>query len=243
MPGMRYAVFEKCPVFGGMVESANVEEIARRPGIRRAFVVEGGDDLRGLLSGVAIVADQWWVANQARESLRVTWNEGATAAESSDGFARRAAELFGGPPATILRADGDANGAMAGAATRVEAEYRYPFIAHAPLEPQNATAWWHDGRMEMWAPTQTPERGRAMVASTLGIPESDVTLHLTRMGGGFGRRLSNDYLVEAAWIAREVGEPVKLLWTREDDMRHDFYRPAGFHRLEAGLDSAGRLVA
>lgn len=242
LPGMLYAVFEKCPVFGGRAVRANVEEIRALPGIRHAFVVEE-DAGNGLASGVAIVADHWWVANRARDALDVTWEEGPTASESSEGYAAAAAELFGQEPAQVLREDGDAASALAGAARRVEAEYSYPFIAHAPLEPQNCTAWWRDGRMELWAPTQTPERGRSMVAGALGIEENAVTLHLTRIGGGFGRRLQNDYVVEAARIAREVDAPVKLLWTREDDTGHDFYRPAGFHRLEAGLDGGGRVVA
>jgi isoquinoline 1-oxidoreductase beta subunit len=245
LPGMLHAVYQKCPVFGGRVRSANLDEVRQAPGVTHAFVLEGGDSLRGLLSGVAIVGENWWLVNQARENvLRVEWDEGPTASQSSEGFRARADELFAAAPERTLRSDGDFQGAFDAAPHRAEAEYEYPFIAHAPLEPQNCTARFEDGRLELWAPTQTPERGRGMVAETLGIGEEDVTLHLTRIGGGFGRRLYNDWLVEAGAIARELeGTPVKLLWTREDDMRHDFYRPGGYHRLQGGVDDAGRLVA
>lgn len=244
LPGMKYAVFEKCPVFGGKVRAANLEEIRSEPGVLQAFVVEGGDDLAGLLGGVAIVADSWWAAHRARQKLRVTWDEGSTASQSSDWFAQKAAELFRQPPHRTLRRDGDVEAALRGAYRVVEAEYSYPFLAHAPLEPMNCTAWFRGGELEIWAPTQTPERGRALVSRTLGIPPEKITIHLTRSGGGFGRRLNNDYMVEAAWIARQAeGTPIKLLWSREDDIRHDFYRPAGFHRLAGGVDRKGRLVA
>jgi isoquinoline 1-oxidoreductase subunit beta len=243
VPGMLYAVFAKSPVFGGSVVSANLDVIKSQPGIRDAFIVRGGDVFNGLCSGVAIVATNWWLADKARDKLEVVWEEGATASQSTAGFAKQAADLSAQAPATKVFSEGDVAQALASSARRLEAAYSYPFIAHATLEPQNCTAHFHDGKAEIWAPTQNPDAGRKIVAKTLGITDADITIHMIRCGGGFGRRLMNDYMVEAVWISKQVGAPVKLVWNRQDDLQHDFYRPAGYHFFKAGLDDAGNLKA
>jgi isoquinoline 1-oxidoreductase beta subunit len=243
LPGMLYATFLKAPVFAAKVAKVDLAAAKAVPGVRDAFIVEGGTALEGLLPGVVVVADSWWTARKGRNALEVTWADHPTATQSSTVFAAKAAELAKQPAHRTLRKDGDVDAALAGAAKVVKAAYDYPFIAHATLEPQNCTAAWKEGKVEIWAPAQNPEDGRQLVAKTLGISQDDVTIHFTRSGGGFGRRLMNDFMVEAAWIAKTVGAPVKLVWTREDDMQHDFYRPAGWHNLSAGLDAKGDLVA
>ncbi len=243
LPGMRFAVYDKSPAFGAKVLSANLDVVKAQPGVHDAFIIEGTDDLRGLMPGVAIVAESTWAAFSARKHLKVVWKEGPVATESWDGYAAQAVALSRQPGANVLRKDGDAPAVLAGAQRKVEAAYSYPFISHASIEPQNATAWWRGGTLEIWAPTQNPGFGQSLIATTLSIPKDKIVVHITRSGGGFGRRLSADYMVEAAAIAQKVDAPVKLVWSREDDLRHDHFRAGGFHYLRGALDAEGRLVA
>ena len=270
--GTLSAVFEKCPVFRGKVVSANLDEVKRLPGVKHVFIVEAAgqpNNNNSLNSGVAIVADSWWLANDARRTLKVTWDEGPTAVESTTGYLDQCKEMAarivdtppappapaapGGPPApagaTVI---GNVDAAFKTAAKIVEAEYYFPLLSHAPLEPQNSTAHYtRDGRLEIWSPSQIPSLQHPALGA--GIPVTNITMHLVQAGGGFGRRLVSEYDAEVSRIAKVVSDeriaaglptvPVKLLWTREDDMAHDQYRPAGAHYFKAGLDASGKLVA
>jgi isoquinoline 1-oxidoreductase beta subunit len=242
LPGMLYATYEKCPVFGGKVVSANVDAIKALPGVKDCFVIEGTSNLGGLVPGVAIVADSTWAAFSARKQLKVTWDEGKHAGDSWDAFTAKAAEIAKQPGSNVVFKEGDVDGAFGGAAKTIEAAYSYPFISHTSIEPQNCTAWFKDGAFEVWAPSQNPGGGQSAIVSQFNVPKEKVTVHLTRSGGGFGRRLSNDYILEVAAIAQKVNAPVKLTWTREDDMRHDQYRAGGFHFLKGGIDAKGKIV-
>ena len=241
LPGMVYASYSKCPATGGRVREANLDEIRALPGVLDAFAIEGNDVVTEVMPGVAIIGNSTWATQQARASLRVDWDESEASTDSWSSLAEQARALSGQKGSATVRDFGNVDRAFEAADRTLEAFYSYPFVSHAPLEPQNCTAWYRDGEIEIWAPSQTPQRAIQNVAGVLGIPEEKVTLHQTRIGGGFGRRLMNDYVCEVAAIAREVGAPVKLQWAREDDMAHDFYRPGGFHALKASLDGAGKL--
>lgn len=242
LPGMLYAVLESCPVPGGRFKSANLDRIKALPGVRDAFVLEGGDEPTGVVPSVVIVAESTWGAMSARRQLQVAWDESDMSAHSTAAYDARAAEL-GAKPGREMRKDGDVDAAFTSAKAVVKSAYSYPFLSHATLEPQNCTAQMQGDAIEIWAPTQAPAGGLDLVARTLKIPKEKITLHMTRIGGGFGRRLMNDYMAQTAAIAQRINAPVKLTWTREDDMRHDFYRPAGWHFLEGAIDTGGRIAA
>ncbi|QGP78853.1 xanthine dehydrogenase family protein molybdopterin-binding subunit [Sphingobium sp. CAP-1] len=244
MPNMLYAVLETCPAHGGTFKSANLDAVKALPGVAHILTVKGDGTPESGYDGVAILSKSWWTANQARETLKVDWDMSAVSSFSTQAYAAQAAEKRKGKADGDIVRTGDIATAFAAAAKTVSADYDYPFLAHGTLEPQNCTALFKDGGIEIWAPTQNPEGGRALVAKALGLPPEKVRINFTRIGGGFGRRLMNDYMVQAASIAAQLpGVPVKLLWTRQQDIQRDFYRPAGWHGFRAALDKGGRLTA
>jgi isoquinoline 1-oxidoreductase beta subunit len=244
LPGMLHAVYHKCPAWGGRPLTTNIDAIKALPGVKDAFVLEGTANLYGLRPGVAIIADSTWAAFSARKQLRVTWDEGKVAETGWNDYVAKARELSTKPGEQVIRKDGDVAAVFQQPGVKIhEAEYIYPFAAHLCLEPMNCTAHWHEGRMELWAPTQNPQWGRTAIAELLKLPPESITVNLTRAGGAFGRRWIPDFMLEAAAIAQRVKAPVKLTWSREDDMGHDMMRAGGLHFLKAAVDARGKLVA
>jgi isoquinoline 1-oxidoreductase beta subunit len=243
LPDMVYASFTKCPAAGGKVKSFNVEEIKALPGVIDAFVVEGNGKPTEVMPGVAIVGKDTWTVFQAKGKLKIDWDESEASKDSTTEFSARAKKLAPAFPKKTDTDVGNVDNSFAQAAKTVEAYYEYPFAAHAPMEPQNTTAHWHDGIIEIWTPTQQPNRAIPSLTALAGVKEEKVVIHQTRAGGGFGRRLVNDYGCEAAAIAMKLNRPVKLQWTREDDFAHDFYRPAGYHQFKGAIDKSGKLDA
>ena len=190
-----------------------------------------------------MVADSWWAAQNARKKLTVVWDEGPVASQSSKGFAALAAQLSSQAPEKVLQKTGDVDAAFASAAKVVEGQYHFPFLAHACLEPMNSTVHIQDGRVEAWVPSQSPSGAVSLIAQMAGVKPADVTVHSTRSGGGFGRRAALDFVAEAVAIAQRVRAPVKLLWSREDDIRQDDYREAGYNAMKGAVDADGKIVA
>ena len=254
VPGMLVASVERSPVYGGTPRRFNASEVKSAPRVRAVFELKsihlthqfgetsGPGSRNYSCAGVAVVADSTWAALEARKLLKVEWNETPSAAESTASLREKMLRLTS-QPCPVIRNDGDFEKAHAAASKKIEAAYELPFLAHATMEPMNCAAHFRDGECELWAPTQVPAAAADSVAQALGIPRDRVKVHITFIGGGFGRRLIQDYAVEAALISREAGAPVQVVWTREDDIRHDFYRPAAYHAFRAGLDDRGNLLS
>ncbi len=250
LPGMKYASIAKCPSVGGKAKSFNAEEIKKLPGILDAFIVEGTPPVTdvmktGVLPGVAIIGKSTWAVFSARKALKIEWDTRTASKDSWTDFVKQASALASKTQGeVVVKTKGDVDLALAAAKTHnktVEAFYQFGFVSHAQLEPQNTVAWFKDGAVELWAPMQLPDP--AVVAAAADVPADRVKLNQMRVGGGFGRRLMNDFVCEAAYLSRRVEGPVQVVWSREDDMRHDAYRVGGFMGYRAGLDAQGKLSA
>ena len=232
-PGLLVAVVARSPVFGGKVNSFDAAKAKAVPGVKHVVQIS---------SGVAVVADGYWSAKKGRDALTVTWDEGPTGSVSSASIA----QLFGQKAeqaGAVARHDGDAQAALPSAAAKVDAAYELPFLAHATMEPMNCTAHVRPDGVDIWAPTQFQTGAQGLGAGVGGVPPEKVSVHTTYLGGGFGRRFELDFIQEALEASKATGAPVKVIWSREDDIRNAQYRPASYHRMQAGLDASGQPVA
>jgi isoquinoline 1-oxidoreductase subunit beta len=242
MPGMQYAVIARCPVFGGKVKSFDAVKTKAIPGVRDVITIDAVGKGAFSAGGVVVLADNSWAAIQGRNALKIVWDEGPDAGESTETLHKQFLENAA-KPAKVVRNDGDADGALAGSAKKIEAAYEFPFAPHASMEPLNCAVHIRPDGAEAWVPTQAPQWAQDVIAGVSGLPHESVTVHTTLMGGGFGRRYQADFVMEAAQVAKATGKPVMVLWTREDDMQHDFYRPASYHKFSGAIDSDGKLAA
>ncbi|MEQ1757122.1 MAG: xanthine dehydrogenase family protein molybdopterin-binding subunit [Vicinamibacterales bacterium] len=232
-PGMLVARVVRCPVFGGKVASVNADKAKAVPGVRQVVQIS---------TGIAVVADGYWAASKGVQALEIKWDEGALAGLNSADITKRFADLASRPGA-IAREEGDADRALASAVRTVERVFEVPYLAHACMEPMNCTAEVTADRCDVWVPTQSQTATQAAAMAATGLPESKVFVHTSYLGGGFGRRGETDFVTDAVETAKAVGKPVKVMWSREDDIKHDYYRPVTYVRLWAALDAQGAPVA
>jgi isoquinoline 1-oxidoreductase subunit beta len=245
LDGMLYAVVARPPVYGGKVVSYDAAETLKVPGVLRVVEIESSPSPAQFnpLGGVAVVGRNTWAAIQGRKALKVVWNDGPNASYDSVAF-KTTLEQAARKPGKVVRDNGNVDTALAGAARRLDAEYYIPHLAHAPMEPPAATVRIANGKCEVWACVQSPQATRGLVAKRLGMSEDDVTVHVTLLGGGFGRKSKPDFAVEAAVVSKAMeGKPVKVTWTREDDLMHTYFHTVSVEHLEAGLDGQGKPVA
>ena len=245
LPGMLYAVVARPQVYGGKVVSFDSAEALKVPGVERVVAIDAtpGAPLFNPLGGVAVIARNTWAAMQGRKALKIVWDDGPNAGYDSVAY-RATLEEAARKPGPVVRNDGDFTAAAASAARRVEAEYYLPHLAHASMEPPAASARIADGKCEVWGCFQSPQAARDLVAKRLDMPVENVTVHVTLLGGGFGRKSKPDYGIEAAVLSKAMdGKPVKVVWTRDDDLHNDYFHTVSVEHLEAGLDAQGRPVA
>jgi isoquinoline 1-oxidoreductase beta subunit len=245
LPGMLYASIERSAVFGGKPKKVDDARAKAVPGVRKIVTVGWSEDEEKAAraqQGVAVVADHYWQALKGRRALAIDWDEGANASLSSEEITTRLAQLSE-KPGVEARKEGDAAGAMKSAAKKIEAIYEVPYLAHATMEPMNCTAHVTADGCDVWAPTQGQSAAQRVAADVAGLPIEKVRVHTTYLGGGFGRRSETDFVAEAVRLSKEVGAPVQVIWTREDDVRHDFYRPTTYNKFGAAFDASGNPVA
>jgi isoquinoline 1-oxidoreductase subunit beta len=243
--GLVYAVIARCPVFGGKPAKFDATKAKAVPGVRDVFAIDPVPEGAFSAGGVVVLADNSWAAIQGRKALDITWDEGPHAAESTESLRQQFVENASKPgKPTVNQGDVDAALAAAGAAKKVDAVYELPFAAHACMEPMNCTVHIRPDGAEAWVPTQAPQWAQDIIAGVSKLPHESVVVHTTLMGGGFGRRYQADFVMEAAQVAKAIGnKPVMVLWTREDDMQHDFYRPASYHRMQGSVDAEKNVTA